>query len=121
MPLPDRFNIIVGGRQSGKTMRLLEWVAEGERIPRYPGWNRVLVVHSIDESLRLRSIIRADPENPMFEDDAHRVYSFEEWREAVGVSPEVQVALDNAEFALARLIGPGMLTKVSLTGEVEKL
>lgn len=117
----DGPTLIVGGRQSGKTMRLLEWVAAGEKIARYPGWSRVLVVDSIDEVSRLRSIIRADRENPLFEDDPHRVYSFREWQSAVGVDPSVEVALDNAEFVLARVIGPGRLSAASMTGEVEKL
>lgn len=126
MTLPDRSifegpQILGGGRQSGKTTRLLNWVAAGEKIDRYPGWSRVLVVHSIDEVLRLRSIIRMDPEHPLFEDDPHRVYSLEEWRSAHNVAHDVEVAIDNLDLHVAHLIGHhGRVAKVSMSGEVEQ-
>ena len=95
--------VLVGGRQAGKTRRLLEWVAYGERTNGYPGWSRVLIVHSVGEVMRLRSIIRAtDP--PMFLDDAHRIYHLEDWQTALVTGEPPVVALDSAEIYLARLV-----------------
>lgn len=107
---------IVGGRQSGKTSRLLEWVAEGEPREGYPFWSRVLVVHNRQEVLRLRSIIRADPERPLFEDDPHRVYDLDDWRSAHIQQRDVEVALDNLDLMIAHLVGPGRLSRASMTG-----
>jgi hypothetical protein len=110
--------VLVSDRGSGKTTRLLDWLAQGQEIPGYPGWSRVLLVHSIDEVLRLRDIIRADPEHPLIEDDPHRIYHLEDWQHAHASYP-VEVALDNAEMHLTRLLGRGggRLATVAMTGE----
>lgn len=107
---------IVGGRCTGKTTRLLEWVAAGEPRNGYPFWSRVLVVHSLQEVMRLRSIIRADPERPLFEDDPHRLYHLDDWRTAHLQERDVEVALDNLDLMIAHLVGPGRLSRASMTG-----
>lgn len=109
---------VIGSRQTGKTTRLLEWLAEGEETSRYPGWSRILIVTSIPRVLRLRGIIRAtDP--PLLEDDAHRIYHLEDWQTGMNLDPSVEVAIDDLdEFLSLRIVG--RLAMASMTGRVEE-
>ncbi len=45
--------IAAAARRQGKTTALVAWLTQGHEIPTYPGWSRVLLVHSAKEVLRL--------------------------------------------------------------------
>lgn len=120
--MADEF-IIAGGRQSGKSHRLIEWLLAGEQVSGYPGWSRVVVVPDIQQEQHLKKVISTRcgvdlPEWPDL-DIGHRLYHLQDWQTAHGVNPETEVAFDNAEWMLPRV--PGRVTKVSMTGGVEWL
>lgn len=101
--------VIVNGRQSGKTFRLIQWVKEGFETTSYPGWTRVLLTHSLDEAQRLRA---------QYDLEYRQVFSVSEWQTArLGREP-VEIAVDNADLVLTAYLGqhPAAL---SMTGRIE--
>lgn len=106
--MTDRLKILAMDRQEGKTSAAMDWLCGGERAPGYPGWSRVLIVMNRGEVERLRRAHRV-----LLEDFDRRVYSWDEWSRAVGVSPETEVCIDNAELFLARI--PGRLSMMTMT------
>lgn len=88
-------------RQNGKTSELIEWVKGGAEVPGYPGWSRVLLVSSLQQADLLRGL---DHGRPLA---YHQVFTFDEWRDRAryGRSRDVEVAVDNAEEALALYFG----------------
>ena len=40
----DTMQVIVTGRQGGKTSAIVDWLLEGHSIAPYPGWSRVIPV-----------------------------------------------------------------------------
>jgi hypothetical protein len=102
-------NVIVNGRQSGKTYRLIQWVKEGEQTDSYPGWSRILLCHSLDEAQRLRT---------QYDLDYRQVFSVSEWQHARKGRKPVEVALDNADLVLGMLLGQRP-SYISLTGRAD--
>jgi hypothetical protein len=108
----SELRILVAERQRGKTTALLNWVSAGHRVPHYPGWSRVLVVHTLQAATSLKGQGWWEK----LEDFDHRVYSLEEWRNARHVDPFTEVVYDEGLFFLPDL--PGRLVGVSFTGEL---
>lgn len=94
-----------GGRRSGRTTRILEWLREGERL----GEKRVMIVHSIQEASRLRKIVEEEEGN-----------SIERWQiHALVDNPSLgkrysEVAIDNLELILPRFAAPITLITATL-------
>jgi hypothetical protein len=102
--------VIAAARKTGKTQQAVDWVLEGERVHGYPGWSRVLLVHNLEEVVRLRDQFSLDPK---------QIFSLHEWQRASNVHPETEVAIDNVDMYLHNLIGRhGVPTLVTITGEV---
>ena len=114
-------------RASGKTTQAMAWVSNGERIDRYPGWSRVLVVHTRVEHERLRrewgSWVRDHETGDRVQrlvDFDHRVYTYDAWAGAVGVDPDVEVCIDNLDVFLGRHVltpMPGWIAAATITAE----
>lgn len=115
--------LYLGPRQSGKTHRMLEWLAAAQPAPGYPGWDRVLVVPTLkrkhDLIRRFRDDHGFDPDNPGNSDTDlhHRIYALGEWRGAMNVLPMTQVGFDDIDAILLEVLNHrGNLTLASLTG-----
>jgi hypothetical protein len=100
--------IYVLPRQAGKTHRLVEWVLAGEKTDAYPGWSRILLVHSVEECNRLRRHYPAL--------DFHQVFSVSEWQRTRFGTIDMEIGLDNADMVLAALLGR-MPSVVTMTGQ----
>lgn len=100
--------VIVNGRQAGKTYRLVEWVKQGEQIDSYPGWSRVIVVQSVGEALLLRRDYGLN---------VRQVLSLKEWGENRAGNSQVEIALDNADLVLGEILRK-LPSVVSITGRV---
>lgn len=100
---------IVRPRQGGKTRTAVEWVLEGERTDSYPGWSRILICHSIEESAR----IRADYPDL----DYQQVFSWAEWANVHPGFKPVSIAIDNADMILSRLLRGHTVSVITGTGE----
>jgi hypothetical protein len=107
---------VVGGRRSGKTARLMEWVAEGEPIDQYPHWSRVVLTTTHEQSMILRDALK---DRYLGRDIYCWVYSVDEWRRAYRTSPDVEVAIDNADALLQGMVGRHRLARVSMTCKVD--
>lgn len=100
-------HVVVGDRNTGRTTTLVGWVLQGQPVRGYPFWSRVLLVADIRRADQVR---RAYPEL-----DYRQVFAFTEWATAHGTNPDVEVAIDDAEMALAALLhGHGRLAAVAL-------
>lgn len=80
--------VVTGGRQSGKTEQLIEWVCEKPR--------RTIAVHNQAELERLKRVYH------LFDS---QVRTFDGVRSSQG-QPPWEVAFDNVEFILRRFTGP---------------
>lgn len=100
--------VVVGGRQAGKTHRLVEWVREGQRIEQWPGYSRVLLAIDVREALRLRDEYNLDP---------RQITSVEDWRTRAGhvLDHQVEVAIDNLDIWLENMLRQ-RIAVVSATG-----
>jgi hypothetical protein len=107
---PD-FQVLLRGRGGGKTTEAMRWVAGGTRVPGYPGWSRVLVAANRTMFDHLRREWWG-----LLEDLDHRVYAYDDWVRARGVSHGTEVRLDDAERLLPRL--PARLTGVTMSGDM---
>lgn len=122
-PPTTNLTVVTGDRRSGKTRDLLRWVLDGKRCDGYPGWTRVLVVSSVGTAERLKDqAVRIEGEKRGVAeyadlDYAHRVYGWEEWREARNVDPYTEVAYDDAEFLLWQIKAPGRLVRLSISAD----
>jgi hypothetical protein len=97
----------VAGRQAGKTHRAVAWVKAGNKIDRYPGWDRVLLTHSITEVVRIRARYNLDP---------HQVYSIREWIDRNKMAfADVEVMVDNLDIWIEGVLGP--VVAATMTGE----
>lgn len=102
--------VIAAGRKTGKTQQVVDWVLEGERVHGYPGWSRVLLVHNLEEVVRLRD---------QYSIDSKQIFSLHEWQRAHNVHPDTEVAIDNLDMYLPNLIGRhGRPVLTTITGEV---
>lgn len=90
-------DIIARGRQAGKTYEAVQWVLEGEQTDSYPGWTRVILAHNIHEADRIRE------DYPAL--DYRQVFGIEEMRNARFGPKPVEIAVDNADMVLQRLLG----------------
>lgn len=99
--------VLTTGRQAGKTRRSVEWVRAGSKVDRYPGFDRILLTHSIREAERIRR---------EFGLEYHQVFSIAEWvgryKPAFG---HVEVVVDNLDLWVADQLGP--VAGVTMTGE----
>jgi hypothetical protein len=104
--------VIVSSRRAGKTYKMVEWVKQGEKSIHYPYWTRIILAHNIAEADHLRR---------EYELDYHQVFSVDEWADRRrGSRHEPEIAVDNAEFLLTRILGSA-IHQVSITGEAEIL
>lgn len=99
--------IIIGGRGAGKTIALLEWVLEGNKVPYYPGWDRIILTSTVEESMRLQrllreSVLRVDGHHDP--DGAHRIYSYHEYQQGRFPNAPVEYMIDDLEFLLQELL-----------------
>jgi len=104
-------DLYVGGRASGKTQRLLDWVLQGVEADGYPGWSRVLIVPTMEQLEDMRERVRHRCVKGGIEwaeiDFSHRIYAWEEWRTAnrAVLNPETEIALDNVDFYFPSIFG----------------
>lgn len=113
----EGLKVVIAPRRGGKTTQLLDWVLAGKEVDGYPGWSRVLVVHSIEMERHLRRMIVEYSGLPWVDIDfTHRVYAWVEWKKAQGVHPDTEVMIDNVEFLLPRM--PGHLEGFSVSGQI---
>lgn len=96
-------HLVAGGRRSGRTTKLLEWLKQAVPTNSYPFWDRVLLVHSLDRAQDLRGQLarwsrsRGDKHGLAY----NLVYSYTEWREArIGHMP-VEIAVDDVDMLVS--------------------
>jgi hypothetical protein len=102
--------IFVAGRGAGKTHELVRWVKEGERTPRYPGWSRILLTHSVNQSVYVREKWELDP---------HQIMSVQEWQaryRPAFASSRLEIGVDNAELILEHFLDTA-ISVAAMTGE----
>ena len=95
--------VIVGGRRSGKTHKLVEWLKEDP--------DRVLICHSASEAERLTRDYGIHP---------RQIMSISAWssRGLSGMSrPSTKIAVDNLDLVLPILLGVNV-EMVALTGAI---
>lgn len=102
-------------RASGKTTQAMAWVSHGERIPRYPYWSRVVLVHDRNAL----EVVRREYWGRL-EDFDHRVYDVNEWLRVQSADPDVELCIDNLDlflrhFAVTRL--PGYIAAATITAD----
>ncbi len=100
-------HLIIGGRRTGKTTKLLKWLEEAERRPYYPFWDRVLLVHTTDRAQHLRIGLRTEAELKGIIDASlyyNLVYSYEEWKGA-RLGGDVMIGVDDVDFLISRYFG----------------
>jgi hypothetical protein len=124
--------MVYTGKGTGKTTELLAWVLGGESVEGYPGWDRVLLVPSIERAEQLKPMAllianerRTDEERSegppelVFGDldYSHRVYGVEEWARASNVREDTEIAIDGIDqvWGLVNILRlPGELVRYSL-------
>lgn len=101
--------VFIGGRQSGKTTRMIDWMLAGEVIDGV--WDRVLVCATAEDRRRICDLLRARSapgaaclavrmaDSPRFPDPPTRM-----------------IGVDDADRVLAALLGPGKIEAMTLTG-----
>lgn len=105
--------LLAGDRQTGKTTSAIAWVSWGEQTRNYPGWSRVLVVPTI---ARLDDIRRQWWGR--LPDLDHRVYTAQDWLNARGVDPTVEVCLDDLDAFLGMpVIIRGRIVAATITAQ----
>lgn len=107
---------LIAERQEGKTTALVEWVKRGVRTSRYPGWSRVLICANMQRADLLRGGDPSDPNHPTGL-EYQQVFYLEEWRKARITDPDVEIALDDADYILEEMLRKP-IALVSLTGVV---
>ena len=120
----EDLKVIAGGRGSGRTTKLVEWLKGGRPLTSYPFWSRVVLTTTQRQAMWLRNdVLRRDPDlRGPFLGTSRWVFSIDEWLRVRGMSREVEVAIDNAEEILWSAIGYGNLTTVTIVAsEVETL
>lgn len=98
-----------GGRRSGRTTRLIEWLREGEANNE----KRVLLVFSDQEATRIRTIVEDDPNNTI---ERWQICSFNHHSTLIGKKYS-EVAIDNLEMFLPTFAAPITLITATLTEE----
>lgn len=97
-----------GGRRSGRTSRLIDWLLEG----RDKGEQRVILVHAENEAKRIHELIKERDK------DSGKI-PIEDWQVATYNHSKTfgrvasQVAIDNLEFLLPK-VGPITLITATL-------
>lgn len=119
---PESLQIHVGGRASGKTQKMVEWLLAGEMTSSPPYWSRVIISMNDASARNVRSRLHGmgyvggknggpDPRLVVLvsQDQVHP--------QVRGIHPTTEVAWEDLD--LSRLIshGPGFPTVVTLTGE----
>lgn len=98
-------------RGTGKTRKAVEWLVEGTGTNSYPGWTRVLVVHSVQAHLMLRNELRNQ-----IPDIDHRLFNWKEWCDARAIDPDTEVLIDELEMMFPHI--PGRLVGFTITADV---
>lgn len=106
-------HLIIGGRRSGKTTKLLKWLEGAQRRPYYPFWDRVLLAHTTDRAQHLRIALRREAELKGVIDSGlyyNLVYSYDEWK-SIRLGGDVMIGVDDVEFLINRYFGqtPSMI------------
>lgn len=91
-------------RQSGKTTRLISWLAGSEK--------RVMIVSSLAEK---DGLIQRFPFAPV----KTQVFTMSEWEKMRHGRRDYELAVDNAEFVLERLLG-SPIARMSMTKETKQ-
>lgn len=95
-----------GGRRSGRTTRLIEWLREGEANNE----KRVLLVFSDQEATRIRKIVEKDKDNTI---ERWQICSVNYPATLIGKKYS-EVAIDNLEMFLPRFTAPITLITATL-------
>lgn len=90
---------LIRDRQQGKTTDLIEWVKQGEKTNRYPGWSRILVAANMQRADQLRGGDPTDPNHPTGL-EYQQVFFVDELLNAHRIDPDVELALDDADTIL---------------------
>lgn len=98
----------IGGRRSGKTTRMIQWLLNGPA-----GENRILVTHSPSEAARIREILK----EMGIERNDIEVIDFASTVDRLRGKSAV-VGIDNLEMLLANFLGANRVTRVAATGEL---
>jgi hypothetical protein len=105
----DLVSTLLGGRQEGKTTRLIEWLLQGESIEPWPGWSRVLVVTTAALIDPIKDNFKAADQQ--LRDDGcvgglgKVVLSVGDYAITRLRLSDVEVAVDNAEDLIAQQLG----------------
>jgi hypothetical protein len=112
----------ISERQEGKTEHLIEWVKQADKIRSYPFWNRIVLVSSIQEAIYFRRQLLTRQEWDSSPDglEYNMVYHLDDWNDMYSIREPVQIAIDNVEFFLNRLLfnTGGILVRATATGKV---
>ena len=116
---PGPLRLVLGGRKSGKTTALLDWVRAGYRTPGEPGWSRVVLCGDLAGWQHLTACLRDDRDMwDMWDGPRCRaVFTIEQWQRSRGLDPLVEVAIDNAEQVLAKAVGGHRLVAATMEAE----
>lgn len=105
--------VLIAGRQEGKTVELMEWVSEGVRCDGYPGWTHVAIVPTMDRLLQIKSIWWET-----FEDFDHRVYYLKEVIEGRFTSIDTKYRFDDMDLILRGLFPSKNIDGFTMTGQL---
>lgn len=122
----ETLQIVVSGRQEGKTTHLVRWLLGGHLTDEWPGWSRLLLCHDgrtmllvhehhgdVDRELRDLGVGGGLGKLLLGPSDLTRRFV-----ELQGRNGDLEIAVDNLDFWLERGFGiPLRLTLVSMTGE----
>lgn len=105
-----------GGRRSGRTTRLIDWLLEG----RDKGEQRVVIVHSENEASRIKKLItERDKDSNKLPIEDWQVNSHFSSEKMIGKKVS-QVAIDNLELFLPRFSAPITLITATLAEDFEQ-
>ncbi len=105
--------IIQAGRRFGKTVRMVAWVKQGERLPVFPFWTRVMLIAAGGENYRKRLMEE-------YNLDKYQIYTAQsqEWLRGRGGVP-VEVGIDDVHVYLDRIVGNNRLAIMSVDDDEE--
>lgn len=103
--------VFIGGRQSGKTSRMMDWLLEGTATQGI--WDRVLICATAEDRDRIVQLLRAKGAP----DAAKRAVRMA-GAPRVGGRTVAKVGVDDAERVLSALLAPygGSIDAITLTG-----
>lgn len=109
----DDLQVLLTGRQAGKTSKLMDWLLEGEKVLGWPHWSRGIIVPAQD---RADWMVREFPVHRNYLHhmgvDIRNLLTGPEYRGRRDVFRDTEFAVDDAEAILSRYLGlrPSVLT-----------